>query len=716
MGPLVYIIILFYNGKRWIKPCIDSVLETEYSNFKILAVDNASEDGSADYIKNEYPQIDLIMNGKNLGFAEGNNVGIRYALGKGADYVVLLNQDTTVDSKWLSSLLDIARIDTEIGILSSMQYTYDGKAIDQNFNELINTRQNENDYFIEIDRVIGCSMMLTKKCLNEVGGFDPIYFCYHEETDLCRRARRKGFKIVAAKKSKIFHWHALLNNEKMNPEIENLFKRNEFICHLKNPNKTFLRNYFGYFKWKMDLFHNDFGIIGGTIKLFNVLIWSLKFIKYFPRIIRNRKNEELTLCYLQYWETTEGSMIKYNIIIFGLHYSSAFVDRSYRTRNGQILKSMLGNKNIEKIIYVEPFYRSDSILKMIKWIFITMFENVFFGNEVFAKISLLRIRKISEKIVSLRLVNIDSILKNNKKRVEYYSEKIKKVLQHFGLQNIVLWLYPPVEARFIGNLGEKVSVFDTVDNWLALEESKEFIDKVQSGYELIKEKSDIIFANGEKMELFFHRKQGNVYTIPNGIDLHFFRNKEVDTCEVPRDLMNVNNPIICYVGNVQSRFDANYIKYIAKEKPEWSIVIIGKLMDPVVLNGVVGLKNVYILGVKPYYQIPRYLKWVDVCIMPHKQNKLTESMSPLKLYEYIAAGKPVITTPVEGINELEEFVEVVDTPSLMLDKINEYLESDLHIIADELFFSNISWSKRTAIMFEKIEKMLREKYDKNLQG
>ncbi|MEW6088688.1 MAG: glycosyltransferase family 2 protein [bacterium] len=251
---LVYIIILVFNGKKWLKNCINSVLATNYNNYRILIIDNASQDGSAEYVKQNYPQIELIQNSKNYGFAEGNNIGIRYTLRQGSDYVVLLNQDTKVDPDWIKNLVQIVEKDKTIGILGPIQYDYEGEDINNKFIDLLNTskqfRENRNnkplEELYEVDRVIGAAMLMTRNVLETVGFFDPLYFSYWEESDLCRRAVYHKFKIFVVTTSKIFHWddrgHSI-------PEIKYIYIRNHFLYFLKDPNKIFIKNIYAYFKW-----------------------------------------------------------------------------------------------------------------------------------------------------------------------------------------------------------------------------------------------------------------------------------------------------------------------------------------------------------------------------------------------------------------------------------------------------------------------------------
>src|SRR5262245_16013706 len=124
--PLVYIIVLNYNGRRWLEACFDALLATDYPNFRVTLVDNASNDGSVQMARDRYPQVEVIVNPANDGFPEGNNIGIRAALANNADYVVLLNPDTKVEPGWLQELISAGATNPRVGILGEVQHKYAG--------------------------------------------------------------------------------------------------------------------------------------------------------------------------------------------------------------------------------------------------------------------------------------------------------------------------------------------------------------------------------------------------------------------------------------------------------------------------------------------------------------------------------------------------------------------------------------------------------------
>jgi len=216
--PKVFIIILNWNGLKDTLECLDSVFKLDYVNFEVIVVDNGSTDNSVEVIRQTYPQVILIENRENLGYAGGNNIGIRYALKHGADYVWLLNNDTIVNPDSLTNLVEVAEKNKEVGILGSKIYYYDkrdilwfaGAYIDWNraISPHIGLNQKDKgqyDIIMEVDRVTGCSMLVKRDVCDSVGLFDSDFFLYVEEVDWCVRAQKAGFKCIFVPTSIVYH-------------------------------------------------------------------------------------------------------------------------------------------------------------------------------------------------------------------------------------------------------------------------------------------------------------------------------------------------------------------------------------------------------------------------------------------------------------------------------------------------------------------------------
>jgi GT2 family glycosyltransferase len=219
--PKAAIIILNWNGYKDTAECLLSLKNLDYTNHEIIIVDNGSADGSPDRIKKEFPYVALIRNSKNLGFAEGSNAGIRRALKEGAEFVLLLNNDTTVEPDFLKLLAESAAKDDKIGIASpKIMFYHDPEKIwfaGGYYLPLI--KKPSHKYFRQLDRgqvkditevdwVSGCCMLIRKEVFEKIGMLDADYCYSYEDVDFCARAIDKGFKIILAPDSRIYHKYA----------------------------------------------------------------------------------------------------------------------------------------------------------------------------------------------------------------------------------------------------------------------------------------------------------------------------------------------------------------------------------------------------------------------------------------------------------------------------------------------------------------------------
>jgi GT2 family glycosyltransferase len=211
-NPKVSCIVLNWNGWQDTIECLDALKECTYPQLTVIVVDNASTDDSVARIQAAHPATLLLKSGKNLGFAGGNNVGIRYALAHGADYVWLLNNDTKPAPGALMALVAKAVSDQRIGAVASICYFADAPSTVQAW---AGTRVNlwigyvrnsavphEDEWF---HALYGASLLISCTAVEDTGLLDEGFFLYLEETEFCLRLRRKGWRLAAAPDSHILH-------------------------------------------------------------------------------------------------------------------------------------------------------------------------------------------------------------------------------------------------------------------------------------------------------------------------------------------------------------------------------------------------------------------------------------------------------------------------------------------------------------------------------
>jgi GT2 family glycosyltransferase len=260
---LVYILLLNWNGWKDTVSCVDSCQSLLGCNFRLLIVDNASSDGSEKILRQRFPDIELIQSGANLGFAGGNNVGIRHALERGADYIWLLNNDTVVDPSALSCLVETMERDHTIGMVGSKilyfgtpdTIWYAGADLDprtpyrschRGLNQLDRGQFDEPG---ETGYVTGCSLLVRRKVVEMVGVLEENMFLYYEDTDWSARARHAGWKLFYAPSSVVFHKASASMGGTESPRMSYYLARNLLYFVRRNYPGTLLRTlWFDFFQ------------------------------------------------------------------------------------------------------------------------------------------------------------------------------------------------------------------------------------------------------------------------------------------------------------------------------------------------------------------------------------------------------------------------------------------------------------------------------------
>ena len=207
-------IIVTYNGEKWIRKCLDSLLKSSVPT-GIIIVDNNSSDNTVKIIEKEYASLKLIRNSKNLGFGKANNQGIRIALENDSDFYFLLNQDAWVEEKTIEKLMEMSKKHQEYGILSPLHINPASMELDEKFAGYIHSDPADS-FITEViaDKSLNiystgfinaACWMLTRSAIMKNGGFDPLFFHYGEDLDYCNRLHRKNLLTGYCSGVRVFH-------------------------------------------------------------------------------------------------------------------------------------------------------------------------------------------------------------------------------------------------------------------------------------------------------------------------------------------------------------------------------------------------------------------------------------------------------------------------------------------------------------------------------
>lgn len=253
-APLVSVITLNYNGMKYVGQYLNSILKTNYPSLEVVIVDNNSSDGSFEFLKRklcELPRFKIIANCVNQGFAEGNNTGFRQ-VDSDAKYIVFLNLDTEQDSEWIAELVKAMESDPSIGVAQCKLLQIRQRRLIDRIGGVIDylgygynygegeVDSGQYDSMKKVFYADGAALAIRKDVVDEIlidgSVFDSDYFAYHEEVDLCWRARLKGYKVIFVPNSKVYHARGgLTKNYETSPRL--------LFYHTKNRISSLIKNY-----------------------------------------------------------------------------------------------------------------------------------------------------------------------------------------------------------------------------------------------------------------------------------------------------------------------------------------------------------------------------------------------------------------------------------------------------------------------------------------
>ncbi len=287
----------------------------------------------------------------------------------------------------------------------------------------------------------------------------------------------------------------------------------------------------------------------------------------------------------------------------------------------------------------------------------------------------------------------------------------RKALDRMGVVKPLFWFGAPERDHILSELAEHKVVYDCVDRWsdfpgpLAYPEWRLRLERSEN---FLLERADAVFCSARSLlESKKGQAKNRIALLQNGADIAHFRTSLQDSTITPSDIRDIRTPIIGYFGAIASWLDFSLLRELAVARPKWSIVLIGPLFSGAIsgeadeLDLIKPLTNVHLLGSRRYEDLPGYLKAFDVAIIPFKVNALTEDTNPIKVYEYLAAGKPVVSTPLPEVQALgaveigrdsREFIALID--GLLQGELATNTQSRLRLAQEN------SWEKRVAFAWE----------------
>ena len=599
--PTASIVIVTYNNVEYTRLCLNSLYEkTIYPNFEVILVDNASTDGTLEFLRSfeaEHEHIQILCNGKNEGFAQANNLGMASAQG---DYIVLLNNDTIVTRVWLSRLTHHLR-NHEVGLVGSVSNGVSNEAyvempftelaaLDAFSTQLANERSN---CFTPIKMLAMYCMAGRREVFQQIGPLDEQFgLGMFEDDDYSLRVRQAGYRIGVAEDVFVHHFgrsgFKLLGDER-------------YLALFEENRKKFQS------KWNITWEQH----VSGTLAENRLLAADLESI-------------------LKQYPEAPG------VVVFPptIGWNISLFQRPHQLARAFANKGFL----------------------------------VFFCTEA----------------------HVDNL------------RGFRQVTPGLYLANVPWGVFDPVERpitftlpynrEYLFQLRQPIAVYEVIDD---LDVFPGDPVQLQKNHELSLKEADLVLVTADRLMERVKPIRPDAILCPNAVELeHFSGARETQPASMPPDLaaaIKADHPVIGYYGAFARWFDYDLLRQAAQAHSEWDFLFIGPNHDNTLIeSNILSMPNIHWLGPRDYSQLPDYLRHFTVATIPFLINNITLATSPIKLFEYMAAGKPIVTSDLPECRKYagvfvarnsEEFIRYLEH-ALTLTHDSAYIEQ-LYETAEE---------------------------------
>jgi teichuronic acid biosynthesis glycosyltransferase TuaH len=395
---------------------------------------------------------------------------------------------------------------------------------------------------------------------------------------------------------------------------------------------------------------------------------------------------------------------KLNIVMFNM---STFFDWDHGivNRNYHIMNALAKEDRVGKIIAVD--FLPIGIKKAAKHYFQNLLWELKSAEIVYGDLTSACYQR-TDKIYTY--TTVDSLFSMKK-----VARELRRVEKFLSLRNVVFWSYNPMFTEFIGKLNEKLFVFDTVDNWAEHTGYTRLMSKkkLDKKYQIISEKADLIFTVANELTDYYKKmnRVDDTHWIPNGVDYDYYNNPEF--IKQKNELSDIDKPIIGYIGTIQDRMDLDILEQIAKDHKDKIIALCGPVWPNFKYELHKKLKkfdNIVYTGRISYKEAPGYVNKFDIAIIPHKISNFLKYTNPMKLFEFLSCGKPIVTTSGAGVEMFKDFIHITNDKTEFSNYIDTALKEDTteKRAARRNAVKKHSWKARAdkmvELMFKKLNK------------
>jgi glycosyltransferase involved in cell wall biosynthesis len=253
---------------------------------------------------------------------------------------------------------------------------------------------------------------------------------------------------------------------------------------------------------------------------------------------------------------------------------------------------------------------------------------------------------------------------------------LRKQIQNLGMATPVLWIYDPDAEPLIGHLDEKCALYMVTDDYATMPVFFNRPSQIRKWDTRLTRAVDLVVAT--EAHLAEHKRVDNPHTtyVPHGVDYEIFVQALDPATEIAPELRYISSPIIGFIGRINQRIDLELIAALCTQQSEWLLVFVGSLDDDAAARRLAHSPQIRIIPVQPVAQLPKYLKAMSVCIIPYVLNEYTQHSHPLKALEYLAAGKPVVSTPLPALLMHAPHITFAASRDTFIDAIASTLATD----------------------------------------
>lgn len=279
--------------------------------------------------------------------------------------------------------------------------------------------------------------------------------------------------------------------------------------------------------------------------------------------------------------------------------------------------------------------------------------------------------------------------------------RLRKVLRQIDYQPTLLWSYLPASVDLVKHLQIPFLCYDCVDEHAAFPGfvKRETVDTMERS---LLGMANASFASAQELFDRKHQHAAGMVFVPNGADVQHFAQARQQSLPLAAEVADLPRPMVGYIGAISQWMDQDMLVALAERHPQWSLVMVGPVDTDV--SRLQALPNVHLLGQKNYQTLPTYLKAFDVAVIPFTINDLTTGVNPVKLYEYLAAGKPVVSSRLPEVVPFAPAVQLASTPAEFVAQVEEALTADnpAGIAQRVALAEENSWENRAEVMSEVI--------------